>query len=60
VSDSENEELDHLRAILRDVHKPRKSLARDFMRGIKTRFGARLQKNAIVERIEKPSKEDAA
>jgi hypothetical protein len=60
VSNSENEELDHLRAILRDVHKPRKSFAKNVMSSIKTRMGARIQKKAIVDRIEKPSDKDAA
>jgi hypothetical protein len=55
-----DDEIERLRSILRDVHKPEPSFARNLMHGVKQRLGARIQKKAIADRIEKPVKDDAA
>jgi hypothetical protein len=58
-----NDEIEHLRSILRDAHKPKRSLAKKVMRSVKDRLQARFHKQAIVDRLEKPKEkeeEDAA
>jgi hypothetical protein len=57
---TKDDEIERLRSILRDVHKPQGSFARDLMDGVKQLLGARIQKKAIADRIEKPVKDDAA
>lgn len=53
------EELENLRAILKDVHKPQNSFGTRLFQGLKLRLGARIQKKAIVERVEKQEKDAA-
>jgi hypothetical protein len=60
VPNPDNDEIDHLRSILRDAHKPKRSLAKKVMRGVKDRLQARFHKQAILDRLEKPKEEDAA
>jgi hypothetical protein len=59
MADAKDEELENLRAILKDAHKPRNSFVTNIMSDLKSRLGARLQKRAIVERVEKQGKDAA-
>jgi len=60
VSDPADQEIERLRALLRNAHDPGERFVKKVMRSLKTRLGARMQKRAISERIEKPKKDDAA
>jgi hypothetical protein len=55
-----NDEIDHLRSILCDAHKPKNSFTNNVIRGVKDRLQARFHKQAIIDRLEKPKEEDAA
>jgi hypothetical protein len=60
VADPQDQEVEHLRSILKNAHDPHVPLAKKVFRALKTRLGDRMKKRAIAERIEKPRKEDAA
>jgi len=60
VSDSNDQEIERLRSILRNAHDPREPFVKKVMRSLKTRLGARIQKKALSKRIDDLKKDDAA
>jgi hypothetical protein len=57
---AKNDEVENLRSILSHVHERRDSFVRRAVRRLMAGFGARIQKRAIVERIETTSRKHAA
>jgi hypothetical protein len=60
VSESKDQEVERLRAILRNAHDPSEPLAKKLMRGLKALVGARIRKKAMDKRVRKPPGQHAA